>query len=222
MGFGQLPYDVAHVLGGSMLLVSFVLLYQRRTAALVNALALQGVLLAAAAVWQGYVQGAPQLYVTGLIALTAKGIAIPVFLHRMMQSRMPDRAIEPARGIGLSMLAGVLLVALSVLVVLPATSGARALAREDLAIALSIVLLGLLTMLTRRSALGQVAGLMTLENGLILGAVGVAGMPLMIEISTAGLVLVIIVIAGFFARLLRERFDSLDTDMLHPHRGEGR
>jgi hydrogenase-4 component E len=222
MGFGQLPYDVAHVLGGAMLLVSFVLLYQRRTAALVNALALQGVLLAAAAVWQGYVQGAPQLYATGLIALAAKGIAIPLFLRRMMQSRMPDRAVEPAQSIGLSMLGGVLLVALAILVVLPATTGARALAREDLAIALSIVLLGLLTMITRRSALGQVAGLMTLENGLVLGAVGVAGMPLVIELSTAGLVLVVIVIAGFFARLLRERFDSLDTDMLHPHRGEGR
>ncbi|TCH98001.1 hydrogenase-4 component E [Roseococcus sp. SYP-B2431] len=221
MGFGQLPYDVAHVLGGAMLLVSFVLLYQRRIAALVNALALQGCLLAAAAVWQGYVQGAPQLYVTGLIALAAKGIAIPVFLHRMMRSRMPDRAVEPVGSIGLCMLGGVLLVALAILVVLPATTGARALAREDLAIALSIVLLGLLTMITRRSALGQVAGLMTLENGLVLGAVGVAGMPLVIELSTAGLVLVIIVIAGFFARLLRERFDSLDTDMLHPHRGEG-
>lgn len=221
MTFGQLPYDMAHMLGGGMLLVSFVLLYQRRTAALVNALALQGVLLAAAAVWQGHVQGAPQLYVTGLIALAAKGLAIPVFLHRLMRRRMPDRAVEPARGIGLSMLGGVMLVALSILVVLPVTTGAQALARENLAIALSIVLLGMLTMLTRRSALGQVAGLMTLENGLVLAAVGVTGMPLVIELSTAGLVLVVIVIAGFFARLLQERFDSLDTDMLHPHRGEG-
>ena len=220
MTFGELPYDVAHVLGGAMLLVSFVLLYQRRTAALVNALALQGWLLAAAAVWQGYVQGAPQLYVTGIIALAAKGIAIPLYLHRMIRSRLPDRAVEPAPGIGANMLAGALLVVLAILVVLPVTTGAKALAREDLAVALSIVLLGLLTMVTRRSALGQVAGLMTLENGLILAAVGVAGMPLVIEISTAGLVLVIIVIAGFFTRLLRERFDSLDTDALNPHRGE--
>lgn len=220
MTFGELPYDVAHVLGGAMLLVSFVLLYQRRTAALVNALALQGWLLAAAAVWQGYVQGAPQLYVTGVIALAAKGIAIPLYLHRMIRSRLPDRAVEPAPGIGANMLAGALLVVLAILVVLPVTTGAKALAREDLAVALSIVLLGLLTMVTRRSALGQVAGLMTLENGLILAAVGVAGMPLVIEISTAGLVLVIIVIAGFFTRLLRERFDSLDTDALNPHRGE--
>ncbi|MDB5412835.1 MAG: hydrogenase-4 component [Rubritepida sp.] len=222
MGIGELPYDVAHVLGGAMLLVSFVLLYQRRVASLVNALALQGALLAMAAVWQGYVQGAPQLYVTGLIALVAKGVLIPIFLRRMMRKLAPGHHTEPASNIGLSMIGGALLVALAILVVLPVTTGAKALAREDLAVALSIILLGLLMMLMRRSALAQIAGLMTMENGLVLAAIGVAGMPLVIELSTAGLVLVAAVIAGLFARVMHERFDSLDTDMLDPHRGEGR
>ena len=39
-----------------------MLLYQRRLEAVVNALAAQGVLLGLAAAWQGWVQGAPQLY----------------------------------------------------------------------------------------------------------------------------------------------------------------
>ena len=222
MSFGELPYDVAHMLGGAMLLVSFVLLYQRRIASLVNALAVQGVLLAMAAAWQGYVQGAPQLYITGGIALIAKGVLIPIYLRRMIMTLAPERRTEPASAIGSSMLAAVLLVSLSILVVLPATTGARALAREDLALALSIVLLGMLMLVTRRSALAQIAGLMTLENGLVLAAVGVAGMPLVIELSTAGLVLVVAVIAGVFARVLSERFDSMDTSVLDPHRGEGR
>ena len=221
MAFGDPAYDVAHVLGGAMLLISFVLLYQRRIFALVNALALQGVLLALAALWQGHVQGAPQLYVTALIALLAKGILIPAYLRRLVLQLPPARRAEPASGIVTSMLAGFLLVGLSILVVLPATAGAHALAREDLAIALSIVLLGMLMMVTRRTALAQVAGLMTLENGLVLAAVGVTGMPLVIELSTAGLVLVIAIIAGIFARVLHERFDSLDTTLLDPHRGEG-
>ena len=72
MSFGQLPYDVAHVLGGAMLLLSCMLLYQRRVAAVITALALQGGVLAAAAAWQGYVQGAPQLFLTALMALLAK------------------------------------------------------------------------------------------------------------------------------------------------------
>lgn len=222
MGFGDTSYDVAHMLGGAMLLISFVLLYQRRIFALVNALALQGVFLALAALWQGHVQAAPQLYVTALIALLAKGIFIPIYLRRLVMQLPPARRAEPASGIGASMIAGFALVGLSILVVLPATAGAQALAREDLAIALSIVLLGLLMMVTRRTALAQIAGLMTLENGLVLAAVGVAGMPLVVELSTAGLVLVIAVIAGVFARVLHERFDSLDTSLLDPHRGEGR
>ncbi len=221
MGFGDTSYDVAHVLGGAMLLISFVLLYQRRIFSLVNALALQGMVLALAALWQGYVQGAPQLYLTALIAFTAKGVLIPIYLRRLVLQLPPARRAEPASGIGASMIAGFLLVGLSILVVLPATAGARVLAREDLAIALSLVLLGLLMMVTRRTALAQIAGLMTLENGLVLAAIGVAGMPLMIELSTAGLVLVIAVIAGVFVRVLHERFDSLDTSLLDPHRGEG-
>ena len=60
-----------------MLLLSFVLLYQRRVAAVINALAMQGALLAAAAAWQGCVQGAPQLYLTALIAFAAKAVLDP-------------------------------------------------------------------------------------------------------------------------------------------------
>jgi hydrogenase-4 component E len=56
---------------------------------------------------------------------------------------------------------------------------------------------------------------------LVLAAVGVAGMPLVVEISTAGLVLVIAILAGVFARRLRERWGSEDTAMLDSHRGEG-
>ena len=37
MSFGQLPYDLAHLLGGAVLLLSFVLLYQRRISAVINA-----------------------------------------------------------------------------------------------------------------------------------------------------------------------------------------
>ena len=221
MQFGELPYDVAHMLGGAMLLASFVLLYQRRLEAVVNALAVQGVLLALAACWQGWVQGAPQLYLTGLIALAAKGVLIPLVLRRMLGQMPPGARIEGSPRIGLSLVAGMGLVALSLLVVLPVTTGTQALAREDLATALSIVLIGLLMLATRRLAITQVAGLMTLENGLVLAAVGVAGMPLVVEISTAGLVLVIAILAGVFARQIRLHAGTEDTAMLDSHRGEG-
>lgn len=222
MTFGQLPYDIAHLLGGAMLLVSFVLLYQRRVPAMVNALAAQGALLAAAAAWQGWVQGAPQLYLTALIALAAKGVLIPLALRALIRRFDLHRTVETALGIGPSLMAGVALVALAILVVLPVTAGAMAIAREDLALALSVVLLGMLMMITRRNAILQVIGLMSMENGLILAAVGVAGMPLVVELSTAALVLVAFVVAGVFVFQIRERFDSVDIGFLEIHRGERR
>lgn len=220
MGFGQLPYDVAHLLGGGMLLLSFMLLYQRRVAAVVSVLAAQGAVLALAAAWQGFVQGAPQLYLTALIAAVAKAGLIPLALRWMIRRLALARGVDTALGIGPSLMAGVALVALAIMVALPITTGAQALAREDLAIALSVVLLGMLMMITRRNAILQVVGLMSLENGLVLAAVGIAGMPLVVELSTAALVMLVLVVAGVVVFQMRERLDSLDTLMLHPHRGE--
>ena len=220
MTFGQLPYDVAHLLGGGMLLLSFMLLYQRRVGAVINALALQGAILAAAAAWQGVVQDAPQLYLTALVALIAKAVLIPLALRHLLRRLDLHRTVETAFGVGPSMIAGVALVALAILVVLPITAGARAIAQEDLALALSVVLLGMLMMITRRNAILQVVGLMTMENGLILAAVGVAGMPLVVELSTAALVMMLLVVGGVFVFQIRERFDSVDIASLETHRGE--
>jgi len=222
MSFGQLPYDLSHLLGGGVLLLSFLLLYQRRIGAVINAFATQGTLLALAAAWQGWVQGAPGLYLTALLAFAAKGVLIPLALHHIVRRLDLHRTVETALGIGSSMIAGVALVGLAILAVLPATEGVGALAREDVALALSVVLLGMLMMITRRNAISQVIGLLSLENGLILAAIGVAGMPLVVELSTAALVLMVAVVAAVFAFQIRERFDTLDTQSLEEHRGERR
>ena len=214
LGYGVLSYDLAHLLGAAVLVLSFVLLYQRRMGAVINTYAAQAWVLAAAAAWQGWSQGAPHLYVTALIALGAKGVAIPLALHNIVRRLRIHRSIDTALGVFPSMAVGVGLVALSIMVVLPTTLSRGALTREDLALALSVVLMGLLMMITRRSALTQVIGFMSLENGLILAAVGVAGMPLVVELSVAVLVLLAFVVFGVFFFRIRERFDSLDVSHL--------
>ena len=174
-------FDVAHLLAGGLVLVSFLLLYQDRLSALLNIFALQAFVLSLAVAWQAYVQDAPHLYVTAAIALLFKAIAIPVALHRMIVRLGIHREIETVAGIGLTMLAGVGLVALSLVVLLHATAAENALAREDIAFALSVLLLGLLIMVTRRNAVSQVVGFMSMENGLVLAATGAMGMPLVVS-----------------------------------------
>ena len=114
------------------------------------------------------------------------------------------------------MLAGMGLVALSMVVMLRVTAAADPLAREDLAFALSVVLLGLLMMVTRRNAVSQVVGFMSLENGLILAATGAKGMPLVVEISVAFSVLIAFIVIGIFLFRIRERFDTVDVAGARP------
>jgi hydrogenase-4 component E len=214
-----LAFDIAHLLAGGLVLVSFMMLYQDRLYALLNVFALQAVVLAMSVAWQAWAQGAPHLYITAAIALVLKAIVIPVALHRIIARLGIQRQIETVVGVGPTMMAGIALVALSMVVMLRVTPEADPLAREDLAFALSVLLLGLLMMVTRRNAVGQVVGFMSIENGLILAGTGAKGMPLVVEISVAFSVLVAFIVIGIFLFRIRERFDTVDVQALDRFRG---
>ncbi|OYX40869.1 MAG: hydrogenase-4 component E [Rhodobacterales bacterium 32-67-9] len=216
-------FDISHLLAGSLVLVSFMMIYQDRLYALLNTFALQAVLLAAAVAWQAFIQGASHLYASAAIALVFKAIIVPWALHRLVQRLGIQREVETVAGVVPTMLAGMGLVALSILLMLELTTTTEsALAREDLAFALSVILLGMLMMVTRRNAVSQVVGFMSLENGLILAAAGAEGMPFVVEISVAFSVLIAMIVIGVFLFRIRERFDSVDIEAMEQYRGERR
>ena len=215
-----ITFDIAHMLAGSLVLVSFLELYQDRLYALLNVFALHAFMLTLSVAWQAYVQAAPHLYVTAAIALVFKAIIIPVVLHRIIVRLGIHREIEKVVGVGTAMLIGMGLVALSMVVMLRVTAGADPLAREDLAFALAVILLGLLMMITRRNAVTQVVGFMSLENGLVLAAAGAKGMPLVVEFSVGFSVLIAFIVFGVFVFRIRERFDTVDVSALDRFRGE--
>jgi hydrogenase-4 component E len=217
-----ISFDIAHMLAGSLVLVSFMQLYQDRLYALLNIFALHAVILAASVAWQALVQEAPHLYLTAIIALVFKAVIIPAALHRIIVRLGIHREIETVVGVGPTMLLGMGLVALAMVIMLRVTSQADPLAREDLAFALAVVLLGLLMMVTRRNAVSQVIGFMSLENGLVLAATGAKGMPLVVEISVAFSVLIAFIVIGIFLFRIRERFDTVDVQALERFRGERR
>jgi hydrogenase-4 component E len=218
----SLSFDIAHLLAGGLVLISLLMLYQDRLTALINVFAAQAVTLSLSVAWQAYIQKAPHLYVTAVIALVFKALVIPLALHRIIKQLGIHREIDQVVGIGPTMLAGVGLVALALVVMLGVTPDADRLAREDLAFALSVFLLGLLMMVTRRNAVGLVIGFMSLENGLVLAATGAKGMPLVVEISVAFSVLIAFIVIGVFLFRIRERFETVDITALDRFRGERR
>jgi len=217
-----LAFDFAHMLSGGLVLLCFAMLYQDRLPALIHVYGLHALVLALSVAWQAYLQDAGHLYITAAIAFLFKALLIPYGLQRIIRRLGIHRDIETTLGIGKTMLAGIGVVALSMVLMLKFTEDAPTLARLDLAFALSIVLLGLLVMVTRRNAVSQVIGFMTLENGLTLAAVGASGMPLVVEFSVAFAVLIAFIVIGVFLFRIRERFDTVDVTALDAFRGERR
>ena len=218
----QTSLDIAQLLAGMLLLVSFLMLYQDRLSALINRYALQAMVLSVSVAWQAYTQQAAHLYVTAAIALVFKALIIPLSLHKIVKKLRVHRTIEIIGGLRITMALGVFLTALSLVVMLPATTSVNAIDREDLAFAMAVVLLGLLMMVTRSNVVSQVIGFMSLENGLILAAAGADGMPLVVEISVAFSVIVAFIVIGIFLFRIRERFDTVNLFELDRVRGEKR
>ena len=94
----RLQFDIAHLLAGSLVLISFVMLYQDRLYALLNVYAAHAFALALSVAWQAFIQGAPHLYLTAIIALVFKAIVVPVALHRIIVRLGIHREIETAVG----------------------------------------------------------------------------------------------------------------------------
>jgi hydrogenase-4 component E len=215
-------YDVSHLLAGLMLVMSFALLYQDRIFAVLNTFAMQAIVLSMAVAWEAWVQQRPHLFVTASLALGLKGVVIPIALRRTVHLLGIHRDVEQAVNVSMAMLVGLGLTALSLLLVLKVTKTAPSFTREGLALALAIILLGFLMMITRRNAVTQVVGFMSIENGLILAASGARGMPLVVEASVAFSVLIALFVFAVFVFRIRERFDTVDIEAMDRVRGDRR
>jgi hydrogenase-4 component E len=162
--------EIAHLLGGAMLVLTLLMLAQRRSAAMIGAYALQSAALALAAAAQGWAQGEAGLAVVAIVVLGVQAVVIPAGLRRVTrESPQPDGG-SPA-----AMALGVAVVVLAILALRGATLPG-AVAREDLAAALSVMALGLLAVMTRRDAVGQMVGFLSGASGCTLAAVSMPGL----------------------------------------------
>jgi hydrogenase-4 component E len=218
----KLAYEISHLLAGVMLVVSFALLYQQRIASVLNAFAAQSITLALAVAWAAWSEDRPDLFITATIAFLLKGVVIPLALHRTVTRLGVHREVEKVVGVGMALLVGLALCGLAQALVVKIAPVAAGLARDQLALAMAIVLLGFLMMIVRRNAVTQVVGFMSMENGLILAATGAQGMPLVVEVSVAFSVLIALFVFAVFVFRIRERFDTVDIEALDRMRGDRR
>jgi hydrogenase-4 component E len=213
----ELPFDlqILNALAALFLLLAFAMLAQRRVVALVSLLAFQGALLCAATLLLAYRTGQTHLYFSALLTLALKVVFLPWLLQRLIRRLDVYWDSEPLINTTATMLLGLLIVIFSFGLAQPIAALASTATRNAIGIAVAVVLLSFLTMITRRKAMSQVVGFLSMENGLFFGAMSATyGMPMIVELGVALDILVAMLVLGVFFFQIREQFDSLDLHHL--------
>ncbi len=212
----SLPEQVVLTLAAMILLSSFIMLAQVRVNSLINTFALQGLLLFFATLLMAFISGKYQLLISAALTLFLKVFFIPGQLRLLVVRLDINREIESITNPSLVMLFAAALVLFSYYVALPIRALSLLATRNTIAISLAVVLIGMLIIISRRKAVSQVVGFMSMENGLFFAAVvATYGMPMVVELGVAFDVLVAVILFGVFFFHIRAEIGSLDTDRLN-------
>lgn len=179
-------------------------------AIVVQSLTLAGILVAFADIGPN-----PSLYWWGFTTLATKVVIIPYLLWRYIR-RLPTAETRPWLGTlpSVAVMLVVVVVFYSFLhthveFIAPSMEAALEPARSNLALSLTICVLGLWVLLVRRDAVKAVIGLVLLENGVHLALVTLA--PTLPETTVIGIVTNVIITVWLLLYLAGRIFQALGT-----------
>ena len=206
--------EVLNLLLVIVLLFNFLMLGTSRVRAVIDAAAAQGILLGVAYLTMHGGSGYRAIAL-GVAMIGIKGILIPRILRDALRSQGIRREVEPFVSFTTSLLLGALATGLSVVFArtLPLAEGdASALL---IPASLATQLTGFIVLTTRRKALTQVVGYLTLENGIfIFGLTLIEAMPFLVEAGVLLDVLVGVFVMGIVVDHISREFSSIDSDEL--------
>jgi hydrogenase-4 component E len=206
---------------GLLALALFGSLIQRLSTAIVL-LAFQGLLLGIAAGAAALAEMNWRSWAAFVVALTVKSGFIPAVLWLVLRRMAVKRELDPVLPVKVAFPLATLLVPLAYSTASPFTvraTGAFA-APNALPAAIGLLLIGLFTMVTRRKAISQVIGLVTMENGIYLAAVAATrGLPFAVEFGVAVDVLTGVGVMSLVIHEINQLLGTTSIDRLRTLRG---
>jgi hydrogenase-4 component E len=207
----ELATRLIDVLGGLLLFTMLLILAAGQLFRAIYAVAAQAVFLGIAGAVLAAATGNVDLWIIAGITIGAKAILLPWLLIRVVRRVQISREIEPVipTHVTLTIAAGIVVLAFH----LNASLGPvrQTITGNALPVGLTLILIGVLVMATRRKALVQMVGLFASENGIFFTAMAISqGMPLIIEI---GVILDVVLGALVMGILVLRVRSSVDTDI---------
>lgn len=200
----------------AILLTGFFMVGRRGLTALIRFYALQNILLALLAF--SIAEGGHFNWM-GLVILLVKGIAIPWYLLWLIKRLGISHEIESYLSIPQSLIVGLILVAIGFQIG-RVFAFAGAVLPEAVPVAIGLILLGMLSMVTRKKAVTQVLGFLALENGVFLLALAeTQGLPLFVELGVLLDAFAAVVLAGILIFRIKAEYGHLDTARMRDLKG---
>ncbi len=212
--------DFVILCAAGMLVSVYLMVGQKALVLAIRLYGVQSLLLGAVGVAMGLADHRPHLFVTAALTVVLKAIVIPWFLLRVIDRVGIRREIEPFVNVPASLLLCLGLTVVGYRVSLGMAGASQEVPHQVVGVALSMVLMGLFLMVTRRKALTQILALLTIENAVFLVAVGAtSGMPLVVELGISFDVILAVLVLGVLVNRIVDRFESMDTSRLSNLRG---
>lgn len=203
-----------------MLVSAYLMVGQKALFTTIRLYGLQSLLLAIVATTIAISESRPELFVTASLTVVLKTILIPWFLMRTVDRIGIHREIEPFLNVPVSLLICLGLTVVGYRVSTGFEEGAQQVTHHLIGVALSLLLIGLFLMVTRKKAITQILALLTVENAVFLVAVGVTtGMPLIVELGIAFDVMLAVLVLGILVQRIVDRFESMDVSRLSNLKG---
>jgi len=203
-----------------MLVTAYLMVGQKALFTTIRLYGLQSLLLAIVATTIAISESRHELFVTAALTIVLKTILIPWFLMRTVDRIGIHREIEPFLNVPVSLLICLGLTVVGYRVSTGFEEGAQQVTHHLIGVALSLLLIGLFLMVTRKKAITQILALLTVENAVFLVAVGVTtGMPLVVEFGIAFDVMLAVLVLGILVQRIVARFESMDVSRLSNLKG---
>jgi hydrogenase-4 component E len=217
------PFVTVNILilcAAGMLVTALLMVGQKALFTAIRLYGAQSLLLAIVGATIAVSEGRHELFVTAALTASLKAVLIPWFLMRTVDRIGIHREIEPFLNVPASLLICLGLTVLGYRVSTGFEEGARGVSHHLIGVALSILLIGLFLMVTRRKAITQILAFLTIENAVFLVAVGVTtGMPLIVELGISFDVILAVLILGILVHRIVDRFESMDVSRLSNLKG---
>jgi hydrogenase-4 component E len=202
------------------LVATFLMVITKRITALIRTFRVQSIFLFLYTLYMGFGQRHLELFVVCGLVLMLKVVVVPLVLLRITRRINVEEDLGLLINPQLSLIIALIFAYLSYLFAHNAMGLQHSPASVAFIASMTAVCIGFFLMVSRMKALGQVIGLLVMENAIFLAASVIAGgMPFFVEIAFFFDIFVFVVIIEIFVYKVNRLFTHIDTSKMQSLKG---